>query len=82
VEYIDQQPASLRVLALELSTLQAREPSHQTTRTTQKVREAEPMQEKLKGKRKVKVVDEAVEAQKEKVVKLKAEIAVNLKLIA
>jgi hypothetical protein len=41
------------------------------------------MQEKLKGKGKAKVVDKAVEeAWKEKVAKLKVEIAVNLELIA
>jgi hypothetical protein len=49
----------------------------------QKVIEAELTQKKLKRKRKVNVVDlKMEEAQKEKVAKLKAEIAVNLEMIA
>jgi ribosomal protein L31E len=73
----------LRVPAPELSTLQARVLSYRATRATQKVRETEPMQEKSKGKGKVKVIDKAVEeVWKEKVAKLKAEITVNIELIA
>jgi hypothetical protein len=37
------------------------EPSHQTTRATLKVKEAEPMRSKSKGKGKVMVVEEAHE---------------------
>jgi hypothetical protein len=63
----------LRVLAPELLTSQARAPSHRTTRATQKVKEAKPMQSKLKGKGKEKVNDKWVkEAQREELGKLKA----------
>jgi hypothetical protein len=47
------------------------------------VREAEPVREKLKGKGKVNVIEETMEeAQREKVAKLKAEITINLEIIA
>jgi hypothetical protein len=50
---------------------------------TQKVREAEPAGGKSKGKGKAKADDMKMEeAQQEKVAKLKAEIAVNLEIIA
>jgi hypothetical protein len=66
-----------------LSTSQGREPTCQATRATQKVKEAEPTRSKSKGKGKAKVVDKVVEqARKEKVAKLKAEITVNLEIIA
>jgi hypothetical protein len=56
---------------------QARAPSHRTTRVTQKVKEAKLMRAKLKGKGKAKVDEETMEeVQKEKVERLKAEIAV------
>jgi hypothetical protein len=61
VEFIGHRPARLRVPALELSTSQARAPSHRTTRATQKVKEAEPMWSKSKGKGKVKINDELLE---------------------
>jgi hypothetical protein len=49
----------------------------------QKVKEAESMRAKSKGKWKAKVNKEAMEeAQREKVERLKVEIAVNLELIA
>jgi hypothetical protein len=52
-------------------------PSRWTTRATQKVREAELVREKLKGKGKAKVDDELFgEARREKLEKLKAERAV------
>jgi hypothetical protein len=43
---------------LEASMSQGREPLHQTTRATLKVKEAEPMQSKSKGKGKTMVVEE------------------------
>jgi hypothetical protein len=62
---------------------QVRAPSCQTTRTTQKVREVKPTQEKSKGKGKAKVINLKIEeVQNEKVAKLKAEIVVNLEMIA
>jgi hypothetical protein len=62
---------------------QVRVPSHRATRATQKVRETEPAQSKSKGKGKAKVIDEAMEeVWKEKVVKLKVEITVELEIIA
>jgi hypothetical protein len=61
---------------------QARAPLHWTTRATQKVREAEPVREKLKGKGKSKVVEETMEeVWKEKVERLKAEIVVIQEII-
>jgi hypothetical protein len=49
---------------------------------TQKVREAEPMRAKLKGKGKVKVIDEAMEeVWKERLAKLKVERAVIQEMI-
>jgi cell division protein FtsB len=48
----------------------------------QKMRETEPMQSKLKGKRKAKVVDEVIEgAQRERLEKLKAERAIIQEMI-
>jgi hypothetical protein len=53
--------------------LQAGAPSRQATRATQKVKEAELTQSKLKGKGKAKVDDEWVEeARREELGKLKA----------
>jgi hypothetical protein len=46
------------VPAPELSTSQVRAPLRQTTRVTQKVKEAEPMQSKSKGKGKVNLNDQ------------------------
>jgi hypothetical protein len=49
---------------------------------TQKVKEAEPVWAKSKGKAKVKVVEETMEeVRKEKVARLKAEIAVLQEII-
>jgi hypothetical protein len=70
------------VLAPELSTFQARALSRQATRATQKVREAELVRAKLKGKRKVKVIDEVLEeAWRAKLEKLKAERTVIQEMI-
>jgi hypothetical protein len=50
---------------------------------TQKVKEAKPMRAKSKGKGKAKVDEEAMEeVRREKVERLKVEIAVNLEIIA
>jgi hypothetical protein len=62
--------------------LQAGAPSCQTTRTTQKVKEAELARMKLKGKAKAKVDNETMEeVQREKVERLKVEIAVIQEII-
>jgi citrate lyase beta subunit len=58
-------------------TSQGREPSHRTTRATQKVKEAESTQSKSKGKGKAKVDDTMMEeARMERLKKVRAEIAV------
>jgi hypothetical protein len=61
---------------------QARAPSRKTTRAMQKVKEAEPMRAKSKGKGKAKVVDEVMEeVQRERLEKLKAERVVIQEMI-
>jgi hypothetical protein len=60
------------VLVLEPSTSQARASSCQITRVMQKVKEAEPMRSKSKGRGKAKVDNKTMEeVQKEKVERLK-----------
>jgi hypothetical protein len=82
MEFIGRQPVRLRVLAPELSMSQGRALSCQTTRAMQKVKEAEPMRAKLKGKAKAKIVDEVIEeAQRERLERLKAERAVIQEMI-
>jgi hypothetical protein len=62
--------------------LQARAPSRRTTRVTQKVKEAEPMQSKSKGKGKAKVVNMTMEeVRMERLKKLKAERAIIQEMI-
>jgi hypothetical protein len=64
------------VPAIEASTSRGQEALRQTTRATLKVKEAEPMQSKLKGKGKVKVDDGMFdEAWNEELAKLKAKKA-------